>query len=144
MASCLIVSRYGQSPFEASVFFDADTHVRSARIGMLFDALEVFELAAAFECCRIHYSSGGASKGSDERGFFSGWEMQTGVMAYRRTPRVAAFWQETIDEFSRRELFWNERSSGEQGAATLALSRVDVRYLPLPPSFNARPYTMSQ
>ena len=33
-------------------------------------------------------------------------------------------------------------SSGEQGAATLALARTDLRYVPLPPGFNARPYTM--
>ena len=40
--------------------------------------------------------------------------------------------------------FWKDRSSGEQGAATLALASVDVRYMPLPPSFNARPFTMLQ
>ena len=34
------------------------------------------------------------------------------------------------------------RSSGEQGAATLALANVDLRMLPLPPSFNARPATL--
>ena len=34
------------------------------------------------------------------------------------------------------------RTSGEQGATTLALASTDVRYMPLPPAFNARPYTM--
>jgi len=111
---------------------------------MLFSALAHFELASAFECCRIHWQSVARHPLADVRGFFHGWEMQTGVMAYRRTPRVAAFWQATIDEFSSREAYWLERSSGEQGAATLALSRVDVRYMPLPPTFNARPYTMLQ
>ena len=131
---------YGQSPFESTVFFDGDTFARTSNVAMLFAALEHFELAAAFECCRIDY--GYSALNFDKDDFFRGWEMQTGVMAYRKTPRLAAFWQATIDEFSQREAYWTSRSSGEQGAATLALSRVDVRFMPLPPVFNARPYTM--
>lgn len=36
----------------------------------------------------------------------------------------------------------NGDAGAEQGAATLALASSDVRFIPLPPSFNARPYTM--
>jgi len=71
--------------------------------------------------------------------------MQTGVMAYRRNERVAAFWEETRKVYLEKGgAYWRLRSSGEQGAATLALARTDVRFLPLPPSFNARPYTELQ
>ena len=86
---------YTQSPFERTIFLDGDTFVRTARVEMLFDALEVgvgvrirvrlrvkvrvgnpnlnpkpnpnpnpnpypnqhFELAAAFECCRVDWAS---------------------------------------------------------------------------------------
>lgn len=112
------------------------------RMSLLFDAVKTFELAAAFECCRINYVS--SNTPYDASGFFRGWELQTGVMAYRTTSRVAAFWAAAADEFMSHRTYWASRSSGEQGAATLALSRVDVRFLPLPPSFNARPYTMLQ
>ena len=131
---------YTQSPFEASVFLDGDTFVRSSSVQLLFDALRTFELAAAFECCRVEYGS--PNTPYDSRGFFRGWEMQTGVMAMRKTPRVAQFWENTLRLYRERLGFWKMRSSAEQGAATLALAESDVRFLPLPPSFNARPFTM--
>ena len=114
----------------------------SRQVSLLFSALDHFDLATAFECCRIAWTS--STTPFDAQGFFKGWEMQTGVMAYRKNERVASFWAATAAEYSSRQSYWRGRSSGEQGAATLALSRVDVRYLPLPPSFNARPYTMLQ
>ena len=49
---------------------------------------------------------------------------------------------EATKEYESRTHYWSKRSSGEQGAATLALARTDVRYMPLPPSFNSRPFTM--
>ena len=107
---------------------------------MLFDALNDFDLAAAFECCRIDYTA--SSTPYDATGFFRGWEIQTGVMALRRGERLDAFWQATMREYDGRKGVWSRKSSAEQGAATLALGRVDVRFLPLPPSFNARPFTM--
>ena len=45
---------------------------------------------------------------------------------------------------ARRSNYWEARSSGEQGAATRALGSTDLRFVPLPPGFNARPYTMYQ
>ena len=57
-------------------------------LGLLFSALDQFDLAAAFECCRLDY--GDAARGHDRTGLMYGWEMQTGVMAYRRSPRVDA------------------------------------------------------
>jgi hypothetical protein len=71
--------------------------------------------------------------------------MQTGVMAARTSsPRVAQFWRATAELYRARRDFWAKRSSAEQGAATLALAQSDVRFLPLPPAFNARPFTMYQ
>ena len=58
---------------------------------MLFDALNDFDLAAAFECCRIDYTA--SSTPYDATGFFRGWEMQTGVVAYNtNAPSVKQFW----------------------------------------------------
>ena len=131
---------YAAAPFERNVFFDGDTHARNTNVEMLFSALEHFDLATAFECCRLDYTSSGV--GYDRSGFMRGWEMQTGVMAYKRGARLDSFWKEATREYESRLSYWSRKSSGEQGAATLALSRVDVRYLPLPPSFNARPFTM--
>lgn len=133
---------YRHAPFERTVFLDGDTHVRSDDFSMLFGALERgFDLAAAFECCRKDWHTSG--KPYDASGFMRGWELQTGVMALRaKSPRVDAFWREATREYSQNLAYWQQRSSGEQGAATLALSRVDIRYVPLPPSFNARPFTM--
>lgn len=131
---------YTQSPFERTVFLDGDTFVRSVRVEMLFEALDRFELAAAFECCRVDWSS--SATPFDGGGFFRGWEMQTGVMAQRRSPAVAQFWRTAAEIYRSRREFWAKRSSAEQGAATLALAQSPVRFLPLPPAFNARPFTM--
>ena len=194
---------YSQSPFARTVYLDGDTWVRSDKVRLLFELLQTFELAAAFECCRVYWSAAragrkclrtpqvclpGGCKGSarpyrtqsaapgslEARGGLSssasacsqddelspciqqasltpydaadtvlrGWEMQTGVLAYRRSARVAAFWAAATRIYRDRKSHWEARSSAEQGAATLALASVDVRFLPLPPSFNARPYTM--
>ena len=118
-------------------------------------------------------------------GHVTGWEMQTGVMAYRKSPRVDQFWRVAYNEYSRQTRYWEQRSSGEQGAATCAppilrsraharflwhpfrssqarcsraildartprvgrryaLGMTDIRFIPLPPAFNARPYTLFQ
>ena len=131
---------YRHAPFERNVFFDGDTHVRSSAVGFMFDALKQFDLAAAFECCRLDWSA--KTTPYDAKGFMRGWELQTGVMAFRRNVRIDAFWAEATREYEQRRGYWAQRSSGEQGAATLALARTDVRYMPLPPGFNGRPYTM--
>ena len=67
--------------------------------------------------------------------------MQTGVLGVRRGARVDRFWNVAWEIFMRNVTYWRARSSAEQGAATLALAEVDVRLLPLPPSFNAREST---
>ena len=81
---------YRHTPFERTIFFDGDTHVRSYAVAMLFETLDHFELAAAFECCRRDYNA--MSVPYDPNGFMRGWEMQTGVMAMRRSKRLEEFW----------------------------------------------------
>ena len=58
----------------------------------MFDALKQFDLAAAFECCRLDWSA--KTTPYDAKGFMRGWELQTGVMAFRRNVRIDAFWAE--------------------------------------------------
>lgn len=60
----------------------------------------------------------------------------------RRRRAAARSRLEATKEYESRSYYWSKKSSGEQGAATLALARTDIRYMPLPPSFNARPFTM--
>mmetsp|Transcript_29041 Transcript_29041/g.60951 ORF Transcript_29041/g.60951 Transcript_29041/m.60951 type:complete len:409 (+) Transcript_29041:276-1502(+) len=132
---------YTQTPFKHTVFMDVDTYVLRP-FDELFEALTKFDLAAAFECCRLSWAD--TARPYDARGFMKGWEMQTGVMAYRRNGRVAQFWRTAYEEYVRDKSYWRARSSGEQGAATYALSKTDVRFMPLPPAFNARPYTLYQ
>ena len=57
---------------------------------------------------------------------------------------TSQFWRKTAEIYRARRAFWAKRSSAEQGAATLALAQSDVRFLPLPPAFNARPFIMYQ
>ena len=40
---------YGQAPFRKNVFLDTDTLVTSPNVALLFDALDEFDLAAAFD-----------------------------------------------------------------------------------------------
>ncbi|KAL1529165.1 hypothetical protein AB1Y20_000124 [Prymnesium parvum] len=132
---------YPQTPFEQTVFMDGDTYALR-NFDMLFNILSRFELAAAFECCRLYWPTKHVPY--DEHGFFQGWEMQTGVMAYRKSPNVVRFWRVAYEEYQREQKYWEQRSSGEQGATTYALGLTDVRFIPLPPAFNARPYTLFQ
>jgi len=52
--------------------------------------------------------------------------MQTGVMAYRRNERVAAFWEETRKVYLEKGgAYWRQRSSGELH------SEIYPRFVPL-------------
>lgn len=73
---------YPQSPFERTIFLDGDTYVRSVDVLQLFSLLRSFDLAAAFECCRLRWAE--PRLPYDRTGLMRGWEMQTGVMAYVR------------------------------------------------------------
>jgi hypothetical protein len=73
---------YPASLFERTVFLDGDTLVRSPEALSLFSLLDAFDLAAAFECCRLRWSD--PKTPYDRTGLMKGWEMQTGVMAYAR------------------------------------------------------------
>jgi hypothetical protein len=90
---------YLHAPYERTVFFDGDTHARDAKIEMLFESLQGgFDLSAAFECCRKDWGNSNAPY--DAGGYMRGWEMQTGVMAFRpKSPRIDAFWREAIREY---------------------------------------------
>jgi len=140
---------YLQSPFNRTIFLDGDTFVRSDGLLLLFKGLGVFELLAAFECCRALWKERPGdhmrvAERHDPLDFFAGWEMQTGVMAYRRTERVRRFWAAALRVYLERPEYWRQRTSGEQGAATLALAQSDVRFMPLPPAFNVRVHTTSR
>ena len=63
---------------------------------------------------------------------------------YKKNARIDHFWRVAYNEYIRQQNYWEARSSGEQGATTYALGMSDVRFMPLPPAFNARPYTLFQ
>jgi len=83
---------YPNTPFERTVFLDGDTFIRSDDVLQLFSVLGKFDLAAAFECCRLKW--GDEKLGFDKTGLLRGWEMQTGVLAYVKNRRTDAYWAE--------------------------------------------------
>jgi len=78
---------YDQSPFAKTVFLDGDTLVRSPAVSELFSLLGTYDLAAAFECCRVLYPSG---KPYDPSGHLRGWVLPQQFSNPRTRPPSAA------------------------------------------------------
>ena len=134
---------YPQSPFRKTVFLDGDTYMLNSAAEELFRALDRYDLAAAFECCRIKWSDSKKLKFA-ESAMLKGWEMQTGVMAYRRNEAMGRYWELATATYVRQRQMWEKYTSGEQGAMTEALGEARISYVPLPPAFNFRPFTVFQ
>lgn len=58
--------------------------------------------------------------GYDRDGPLRGWEMQTGVLAYKRNARTLAFWAEATRIYlAKGGGYWEGRSSGEQVGSSM-------------------------
>ncbi len=118
--------------FERTLFLDADTLVL-APLGDLFDVLERFELALAHDVRRatalIRESAGGPTP-------YAFPQLNSGVLLYRRTPRMLAFLAEWAHRFA------VAGGTRDQPVLKAMLWDSDLRFWVLPPEFNLRRVTM--
>jgi hypothetical protein len=127
----MCVRALGLAPFTHNIFMDSDTVAVSSEIERIFDVLlKGFDLTGAFECCARTWDWKVA-----EDALFHGWELQTGVLGFKRNANVADHAGKAMDLFIETG---RKYTSAEQQAETLALSQSQVRFMPLPPAFNVR------
>jgi len=116
-------------PFDRAVFLDTDTRV-GGDLTTLFDVVEHFDLAALQDVNRgWDYPLDGVPE------CFT--EFNTGVIAFRRTPKVAQFfasWRAGYDALQVKQGHLNRQS--DQPAFRQALYHSDLRIAPLPSEFH--------
>lgn len=124
----------GQSPYDQTLFLDNDTVVR-ADLSDAFDLLDRFDLCATHVYLWDRPRHRRVWKQAPPDAFA---EINTGVIFFRRTPRVMQFlsdWQaafrdaaKTTDQFTFRELLWAS----------------DLRFYILPQQYNKRIFEASE
>ena len=119
------------SPFDQTVWLDADTCVVSDRFASIFAPLEFYDFVSVWECCAVGVRPTPAVG--------DGWEIQTGVFGIRRTAN-----QLLVDWDSE---FGDGRKYGYSSVDQQALTRVfqtsAFRFYPLQAQFNWRVWTVS-
>lgn len=115
-----------QSPYRRTVFLDSDTYVAD-NFDELFDLLDRFEIAAALDTWRI-----GDNVPECPHSFF---EINTGVILFRRSPSVRAFLQAWLDEY-RRGLKQLPPPINDQPSFRKILYQSPLAFYPLPPEYN--------
>jgi len=129
----------GRSPFERTIFLDADTYC-CAPFPELFDQLDRFELLAAHEDGRF------STKFDPDTGeeYFvkvpgipeSFPELNTGVMAFRRTPATVALFDNWIVEYDKALSELSDHH--DQPSFRAAIYRSEVLFAVLPSEYNFR------
>jgi len=115
-----------EAPFERCVFLDSDTHV-CGDLSDLFALLDGFDLAAAPETLRgLHYTLPGVP------GAFH--EFNTGVIVFRHTPAVAAFFQSWRTNYE--QLLAAHGFVSDQPAFRWTAFRSGVRIAPVPSEYH--------
>ncbi|HEY8902511.1 MAG TPA: hypothetical protein VIM48_02315 [Chthoniobacterales bacterium] len=116
-----------ETPFERTIFLDTDTLV-CAPIPDLFDVLDRVDMAAA------HAPFRSDAPFTTPNCFV---ELNTGVLAYRRTPEMVALFQDWLrlyeEDFAR-----TGQLESDQHAFREALYRAKVSVYVLPPEYNLR------
>jgi hypothetical protein len=119
---------------ERVLFLDTDTRV-CGPIAEMFDVLDSFGLAAAHAPIRLDPRQPGSLARRVPAAFP---ELNTGVVAFRRTPAVARL----LDRWRRMHLeilsSVGHGSLGDQATFRVALYDSDVRFAVLPPEYNCR------
>lgn len=121
------IAPLSNSPFDRTVFLDTDTLV-CAPIDDLFEVLDRFELAVSRAPLR------------HDREFSTPncfTELNTGVMAFRKTGSVVAMLQEWLNVYER-EVEQTGRMDSDQPAFRDALYRSSVSFYVLPQEYNLR------
>jgi hypothetical protein len=129
----------GRSPFERTIYLDADTYC-CAPLPELFDQLDRFEFLAAFDDCRFSTQVDPAT--GEERfvkvpGIPDSFpELNAGVMAFRRGPATASLFERWIVEYDYvlKELLDHH----DQPSLRSAVYRSNLRFGVLPSEYNFR------
>jgi hypothetical protein len=119
------------------LLLDTDTRV-CGPIGEVFALLDAFEVAAAHAPIRLGPGQPASLIARAPRAFP---ELNTGVIAYRSTKRVAALfdrWWSLHVDILRSE---NSNAVGDQATFRVAVYESNLRFTVLPPEFNCR-FTM--
>lgn len=115
------------TPFERTIFLDTDT-IACAPFDDLFAVLDRFDLALAHAPYR------------HDRPFVTPncfAELNTGVVAYRRTPEMVALFQDWLRLYQE-EVATTGRMDSDQPAFREALYRARIPFYVLPPEYNLR------
>jgi len=116
-----------ETPFERTIFLDTDTLVCGPVLD-LFEILDRFDLALAQAPYR------------HDRPFVTPncfVEMNTGVLAYRRTPEMIALFRDWLRLYEK-EVVETGRMDSDQPAFREALYRSPISFATLPPEYNLR------
>lgn len=131
----------GQSPFEATIFIDTDCWV-CGDLSDLFEILEKFDIAIAHAPKRHARScmEDGGLRYIPEGVPASFPQPNTGVIAFRNTPKVSALFADWLAEYERQMANY-PRPGHDQPALQKVLYESDVRVATLAPEYNMRsPY----
>jgi hypothetical protein len=123
-----------QAPGEDILFLDSDTRI-CGPLGEIFDLLETFDLAAAHAPVRLDRRQPPSLADRVPAAFP---ELNTGVMAFRRTPAVMRL----LERWRRLHLHVlrsiTRGTVGDQSTFRVALYESDLRFAVLPPEYNCR------
>lgn len=121
--------------FDAAVYLDGDVYLVNP-IAELFSLLTRFDLIVAHEPTRFSFDKGYRYRLDDSApGAFP--ELNTGVLGFRNTPAVAAFFDAWRADNAARES-GPAPPAHDQPAFRTALWASDLRFYVLPPEFNFR------
>ena len=119
------------SPFEQTVWLDADTCVVSNRFESIFAPLEFYDFVSVWECCAV------GARPTPAVG--DGWEIQTGVFGIRRSAnKLLVDWDLEFGDGHKYRY-----SSVDQQAITRVFEMSTFRFYPLQAQFNWRVWTVS-
>jgi hypothetical protein len=126
------VYHMGQSPYERTLFLDTDTYV-AADISELFSLLDRFDIAVAHAPHREPRSAAQRKKFHRIPSAFV--VMNTGVILFKKSDRMAAFFSEWLRSYQEdvASLEYNDQTSFRE-----ALYQSDLRIATLPPEYNYR------
>jgi hypothetical protein len=116
------------SPFDRTLFLDVDTHV-AAGVSELFQLLDGFDLAAAHAPNRVTLPLDEVPDSFPE--------LNTGVVAFRRSAPVEHFLRAWLEEYDRLDPF-QPRSKDQPAFRRALYAAAEVRLAVLPTEFNVR------
>jgi hypothetical protein len=120
------------APYDKNLFIDTDTHL-AMPVADVFELLDHFDIAAAVAPQRQTVAVPGIPT--------SFTELNTGVIAFRKTPQVLAFFEQWLEVYDQHETtlvhdLAEDKRYHDQPSFREALYHSDLRYSVLPPEYN--------